>query len=550
MKFIHCLYSLLFCLNISFYLVPSHIKVIHAVLQQHNLFTLTYNNTTTYCLIALPELHNTDSFFETCALKLPTIFDHLAQEKKTLIITVPTHYHLIGPLDQHAPYHEGIRVAMAWASAFYRFKSLGSLDVRFLLLPEHFKLEELFTICVQLAQQKIEDDMTTSPEYRLEKRQFSYQDSAQQLSLDPQKITIQPLLNDYTVEPYKHLFSHSLPALQPGQRRILVTGGAGFIGSHLTEQLLEKGHQVIVLDNLFCCSPNNLEKVIDHKNLYFIEGDVTQPFTIAGTVTDIMHVASLPSPQFYYSYPYETLTTGLHGTKNCLELAREKNARFLFTSTSEVYGDPLINPQPEDYPGNVNPIGKRSQYDQSKRGAETLIKLYYEKYKIDVRILRIFNTYGPHMMLNDGRVITNFIQALLENKPLIINGDGTQTRSFAYGDDTVDGIIRIFESEHFDATLPITERVFNVGNNTEFTINELAEKMNTLSQKYFDRPASIVYQEQPDKTDPKQRRPDLNRITKKVCYLPKITLDEGLEYTLQYFMQKTIAQNQLPLKDF
>jgi dTDP-glucose 4,6-dehydratase len=232
------------------------------------------------------------------------------------------------------------------------------------------------------------------------------------------------------------------------------------------------------------------------------------------------------------------LLVGLHGTQNTLEVARAKNARYLFTSTSEVYGDPLIHPQPESYGGNVDCMGKRSAYDQSKRGAEVLIKLYFEHYGVDTRIARLFNTYGPGMRLADGRVINNFLESLINNTPLKINGSGDQTRSFAYVDDTIDGIFRLIDNDALCNEPHITQRVFNLGNPDEFTINELAYKVNELSKKYFNREIPIIHRENPDMSDPRMRRPDISRAQTILGFMPRVSLDEGLEKSLQFFLNK------------
>ena len=233
--------------------------------------------------------------------------------------------------------------------------------------------------------------------------------------------------------------------------------------------------------------------------------------------------------------PIETLCSGLYGTQATVELAVRKNARYLFSSTSEVYGDPEVTPQPETYCGRVSPIGKRSQYDESKRGAETLLSLYYKKYGLDIRVARLFNTYGPGMDLADGRVVTNFIQAVLDQKPMIVHGDGSQTRSFAHVSDTVQGLYSLLMTDLFTDNSSFNDRIVNIGNDGEFTVNELAQKVNELAQKNSCRGVPVVHVDPIDMTDPKKRRPDLTKARFLLHYNPYTGLDEGLEKTLSYF---------------
>ena len=247
----------------------------------------------------------------------------------------------------------------------------------------------------------------------------------------------------------------------------------------------------------------------------------------------------MPSPKDYYERPIETLRAGLHGTYQTLQLAEKNAARYLLGSTSEVYGDPDVNPQPETYIGNVDVMGKRSQYDQSKRGAETFCKLFFDQYGLDIRIARIFNTYGPHMRLGDGRVVTNFIQAALLNTPLTIYGTGNQTRSFAYVADTVQALYKLATNDSIAQLEDIDDRIFNVGNPQECSINVVAQKINNLSQKHLDKTVSITHIPQFDFTDPKVRKPDITKISHALDYHPNIDFDQGLEKTFLYFFRKT-----------
>ncbi|XP_031485880.1 UDP-glucuronic acid decarboxylase 5 [Nymphaea colorata] len=296
--------------------------------------------------------------------------------------------------------------------------------------------------------------------------------------------------------------------------RILVTGGAGFIGSHLVDKLMENdNNEVIVADNFFTGSKDNLRKWIGHPNFELIRHDVTEPLLVE--VDQIYHLACPASPIFYKYNPVKTIKTNVIGTLNMLGLAKRVGARILLTSTSEVYGDPLEHPQKEEYWGNVNPIGVRSCYDEGKRVAETLMFDYHRQHGIEIRIARIFNTYGPRMNIDDGRVVSNFIAQALRGEPLTVQSPGTQTRSFCYVSDMVDGLIRLMEGEH---TGPI-----NLGNPGEFTMLELAETVKELISPSV--PLKIV-ENTPD--DPRQRKPDITKATTLLGWEPKIVLREGL----------------------
>ncbi len=306
---------------------------------------------------------------------------------------------------------------------------------------------------------------------------------------------------------------------------VVVTGGAGFIGSHLCEELLKGGYRVTCIDNLITGNRRNIEEIHRHPNFSFVEADVSQE--IPGNVPSpqaIIHLASPASPKDYLEHPIETLLAGSKGTLNCLEWARRCNASFLLGSTSEVYGDPEITPQVEEYPGRVNPIGPRSVYDESKRFSETATMAYHRKYGLTVKIVRIFNTYGPRMRPTDGRVVPAFITQALRNDDLTIFGDGTQTRSFCYVSDTVRGLILALQSP------PEETGPFNIGNPDEITILQLAEEIIDLTGSS----SGITFRPLP-RDDPKRRRPD---ITKARCILgwePTITRKEGLKKTIEFF---------------
>lgn len=317
---------------------------------------------------------------------------------------------------------------------------------------------------------------------------------------------------------------------QPGlkcmdKKRILVTGGAGFVGSHLCDRLMADGHSVICLDNVFTGSKKNIEHLIGKPGFRFVKQDVQQPFDF--DVEWIFNLACPASPPHYQNDPVETVRTNVLGMINCLELASSKNARVLQASTSEIYGDPEQHPQTEDYWGNVNPISRRACYDEGKRCAETLCFDYHREKGVDIRVIRIFNTYGPRMAKNDGRVVSNFILQALEGKDLTVYGDGSYTRSFQFVDDLIEGMLRMMQTEGF--TGPV-----NIGNPGEFTILELAQNVVELTgstSKIVHLPAV--------EHDPKQRKPDVSLAGEKLGWSPKIPLREGLKKTIAYF--KSVA---------
>jgi len=304
--------------------------------------------------------------------------------------------------------------------------------------------------------------------------------------------------------------------------RHLVSGAAGFIGSHLCERLLAEGGEVVGLDNLITGSRRNIEHLASKAMFTFHEFDVTKPVPVEGKFDHVWHLASLASPKFYLAHPIETLESGSAGTRNMLEIARRDGARFLVTSTSECYGDPLEHPQVETYWGNVNPVGLRSCYDESKRYAEAVTMAYHRTHGVRTNIARIFNTYGPRMALDDGRVVPAFLDQALRGLPLTVFGDGSQTRSFCYVSDEVDGILRLSRS---DEHLPT-----NIGNPTEFTILECAK----LVLEVTGSQSKIVSEPLPQ-DDPKQRRPDITKAKTLLGWEPKIQLREGLEKSMEYF---------------
>ncbi len=308
----------------------------------------------------------------------------------------------------------------------------------------------------------------------------------------------------------------------------VVTGGAGFLGSHLVELLLERGHKVIAIDNLVTGSADNVAHLAGNRHLRFIHQDVTEFIFLDGTVDYVWHFASPASPIDYAELPIQTLKVGSLGTHKALGLAKHKRARFLLASTSEIYGDPLVHPQSEDYWGNVNPIGPRGCYDEAKRFAEAMTMAYHREHGIDTRISRIFNTYGPRMRMNDGRVVPAFISQALRNKPIPVFGDGSQTRSFCYCSDLIEGIYRLMMSD--------TNEPVNIGNPREMTVLEFAREIIRIT----DSRSQIVFKPLPQ-DDPKQRRPDITRANTLLKWAPKISLAVGLEKTIAYFRNKVLG---------
>ena len=312
---------------------------------------------------------------------------------------------------------------------------------------------------------------------------------------------------------------------RPAQPVSVVTGAAGFLGSHLTDLLLAKGHRVVGIDNLVTGSVANIEHLAGNQNFRFIQQDVTEFLFLDGPVNYVWHFASPASPVDYALLPIQTLKVGSLGTHKALGLAKEKGARFLLTSTSEIYGDPLVHPQTEDYWGNVNTIGPRGCYDESKRFAEAITMAYHRQHKLETRIVRIFNTYGPRMRLKDGRVVPAFVSQALQNEPITVFGKGQQTRSFCYCSDLIEGIYRLMMSDY---ALPV-----NIGNPHELTVLDFAKEIiRATSSK-----SKIIYRPLPV-DDPKQRKPDITRARKLLKWEPQVALADGLARTIEYFRTK------------
>ena len=313
---------------------------------------------------------------------------------------------------------------------------------------------------------------------------------------------------------------------------ILITGAAGFLGSHLSDRLLSEGHEVIGLDNFITGSPDNIAHLMGNEKFSFHKHDVSNYIFIRGKVDAVLHFASpaSPNPQSpsgYFNLPIQTMKAGALGTHNCLGVARAHHARFLLASTSEIYGDPLVHPQTESYAGNVDPVGPRAVYDEAKRFAESLTMAYHRAHDVDTRIVRIFNTYGPRMDLEDGRALPNLLKQALLGQPLTVYGDGSQTRSFCYVDDLIDGILKLLLS---DEHLPV-----NIGNQDEMTILQFAETIN----KIIGNKAGITFvKDARSVRDPQQRQPDITRAREILKWEPKISLEEGIQKTIPYFKKK------------
>jgi dTDP-glucose 4,6-dehydratase len=315
--------------------------------------------------------------------------------------------------------------------------------------------------------------------------------------------------------------------------RVLITGGAGFLGSHLCERFLAEGHTVIAMDNLITGNTDNIAHLAGHERFSFIKHDVTNYIFVEGPLDAILHFASPASPVDYLELPIQTLKVGALGTHKALGLARDKRARFLLASTSEVYGDPQVHPQQESYYGYVNPIGPRGVYDEAKRFAEAMTMAYHRYHGVETRIVRIFNTYGPRMRLRDGRVVPNFIQQALRGEPLTAYGDGLQTRSFCFVDDLIEGIYRLLLSSEVE---PV-----NIGNPGEFTVKEFAEVVNRL----VDNPGGIVYKDLRTQDDPQVRQPDISKARRILGWEPKIDLEEGLRRTIPWFREELRRRGEL-----
>jgi dTDP-glucose 4,6-dehydratase len=317
------------------------------------------------------------------------------------------------------------------------------------------------------------------------------------------------------------------------KKRALVTGGAGFLGSHLCERLLSEGYHVVCMDNLRTGSLENVAHLEGEADFEYIDHDVTSHIKVAGGLDEIYHFASPASPKDFRRMPIPILKVGALGTYNCLGLARARGARFLLASTSEVYGDPLVHPQREDYWGNVNPVGVRSVYDEAKRYAEAITMAYHRHHNVDTRMVRIFNTYGPRMRVDDGRMVPNFIHQTLLGRPLTVYGEGTQSRSVQYVDDLIDGVLRLMRSAE--------DRPVNIGNPVEYSVRQVAEMILEISGSQ----SGIVHEPLPE-DDPKQRRPDITRARETLGWEPRVPAKEGLKLTFEWFAQRLSPSEAAP----
>jgi dTDP-glucose 4,6-dehydratase len=316
-------------------------------------------------------------------------------------------------------------------------------------------------------------------------------------------------------------------------KRALVTGGTGFLGSHLCERLLSEGYRVLCMDNLRTGSLENVAHLKGEAHFEYTDHDVTSHINVGGELDEIYHFASLASPKDFSRIPIPILKVGALGTYNSLGLALAKGARFMLASSSEVYGDPLVHPQREDYWGNVNPVGVRGVYDEAKRYAEAITMAYHRYHKVDTRIVRIFNTYGPRMRVDDGRMVPNFIQQALLGRPLTVYGEGTQSRSVQYVDDLIDGVLRLMRSAE--------DRPVNIGNPVEYSVRQVAEMMLEISGSQ----SGIVYEPLPE-DDPRQRRPDITRARKTLGWEPRVPAEEGLKLTFEWFAQRLGPSEAVP----
>lgn len=462
-----------------------------------------------------------------CMFEIPALILSMDKNIERVLILVPDQLHTVGVLDQHAPFLESVRTFLSIVRAY---AATGQLSGVWQIIPcsdDDSDITSADFLHKLISVQKRQSILNTLSVAAFGECALS--DGSFNILCDGDTVgTIQE--KQFTV------FEYPWQSIESGKKRWCISGGAGFIGRHLTERLLAQGDQVIVLDNFTCSERESIKIFEDNVSFACIDHDVSVPFAITGHIDGVIHLASIPSPADYYKMPLETLKAGLEGTEHMLMLAQEKGARFIFASTSEVYGDPEMPIQSEEYAGNVNYLGPRSQYDQSKRGAEVLARLYYEQHGIDVRIARIFNTYGPGMRLHDGRVITNFIAAALEQTPITMYGSGNQTRSFGYVDDTVEGLKLLLEANP-ETFSTFKSRIFNIGTPEEFSIAELAEKVTELSVQYLDRVPVITRIENPDSTDPRQRRPNIQKAQSILRFNPTISLDEGLKKTFLHFMR-------------
>jgi nucleoside-diphosphate-sugar epimerase/MoaA/NifB/PqqE/SkfB family radical SAM enzyme/broad specificity phosphatase PhoE/LmbE family N-acetylglucosaminyl deacetylase len=504
------------------------------------------------------------SDFYEMVFEFPKLLEEAARKKLPVVLIAPENLSGHRPLADEAPWVEGARTALAWASAYYRAQYLGNVDVRVLQIPDGVvDMGQIREAAQKLFEYQISDNVGT-PEDRMAGRLFPLDTILRKSNFQSSNYLLEPRTISETLEAGEQkrppaIIYPDFPEIPKGKQRIVITGAAGLIGVATIQRLLKEGHQIIALDNLSRGTGEYLSQFQGNPNFYFQVLDVSYPFDVRGPVGRVIHLASLASPPDNFNRPLETLQSGLQGTLESMELARRKHARFLFTSSSEIYGNSEVHPQPETYAGNADFYQKRSQYVQSKRGAETLMKLYMEKYRnegVDLRIARIFNVYGPHMKITDGRVVTNFIKQVLENMPLEIYGSNSITRSFNYVDDAVEGLLKLLETDRLTAETPIEGRVFNIGNPAEITLCGLAMMINSLGRQYLGWAVPVKIVKPLDPHDPVKRQPDITRARAILGYEPKTQLPQGLENTFKYFLKgrkrsemRTSGNEQFPRPD-
>lgn len=501
-----------------------YIVLILAVLSQAQFYFSSSLDSYFYISPQLLDNYDKDLHHKEIYLELETFLKQALENNKQVALYLGTTDNCYCPWHEKSLAQELDRTAMAIASSFYRVNPSSKIQV---IECEKNKFD-LSNLDIFKAMDFSELDFDTRV------KQFK-NECVRKLEIKRSNKNIELQKIDISLDDSQETLESKLPELQVDQRRMLVLGGAGFIGSHLVDRLLADGYQVIILDNNFCSSFDNIKHLKDNKNCAFIKWDATRNYTFNETITDILHLASVPSPEFYYQYPLETLRTGLKATEYAINLAVKHKAKLLFTSTSEFYGDPEINPQPEEYAGRVSCYGKRSQYDQSKRCAEAYLNYIADKENLDIRVVRIFNTYGPRMLLNDGRVITNFIKSFRSGEPFYIHGSGNQSRSFCYVDDLVDGIVRLLYNQ-FPEDSSVKDKTINIGNDTEMSINDACFIMNEVVSKEFGRICDIKYIPAIDSDDPKQRRPDLTKSREALGYNPQKRFVDGFREMIKYYL--------------
>jgi len=493
------------------------------VLQAHidPFVSIVTNGTQQAILITAPEQNSSqetiDQFLMWSCSNICSLFEYACQKNSKCIVILPQLENNFAPYAQEARYTQSLDCLKA---ASYAYQQTDALDVSFINYPKIYATHYVTKALSVLLSQASNKRTRSISELTYTIGGEAYSDN---------EITIRDIDFEY-VQPQQALHvAQRLPELPCA----VITGGAGSLGRPIVQELLQRNYRVIVLDNFVCSRVQDLAHFESYNNFEWYEHDVAIPFDIEGSVDLVIHAASIPSPKYYYALPVETYKSGTSATINTLELARQKKARYILCSTSEIYGKAEISPQPEWYSGKVSAFGLRAPYDQSKRGSETLAGLYEQQFTIDTRIIRIFNTYGPDMALDDGRVITNFIQAMLDNKPIKINGTGEQTRSFNYITDTIADIMAITLDNELEG--PIENKVFNVGSTHEITVNALATIIQEQAQQILGKIVPIEHIPVIDHDDPMQRKPDLQKFNQRYGTRKTIGIIEGISHMLQFY---------------